>query len=84
MSTRELHQLRTHAEQQAALPSTPSGEQQLWRRIAGEVAAYERAHVLAPIAPGACSVCRETNGRHRSLANGRFVHEHDESEGLLW
>lgn len=84
MSTRELHQLRTHAEQQAVLPSSSPDEQKVWRRIAGEVAAYERAHASPTPPAGACSVCRERGGRHRSLANGRFVHEHDESEGLLW
>lgn len=85
MTTRDLVTLRGWAETQSRNSDNPRGERVLWRQIAREVAAYERGTVLTTPAGGPlCTVCREPSGRHRSLATGRYVSDHDVSEGLLW
>lgn len=85
MSTRDLQVLRGWAEEQAGDPRNPRGERRLWRQVAREVRAYESGGVLStPAGSALCGVCREANGRHRSLSSGRYVTGHDASEGLLW
>ena len=85
MSVQELQRLHTWAQAQAQEPANPAGERRLWRQIAREVQAYERGVVTStPAGTPLCQVCREPGGRHRSLATGRYVSEHDSSEGLLW
>lgn len=85
MSVRDLQTLHTWASMQAKNPTNPAGERRLWRSIAGEVDAYQRGTVLTtPAGAPLCSICREPNGQHRSLATGQYVTNHDATEGLLW
>ena len=85
MSVRELQTLHAWASEQAKEPANPAGERRLWRTIAREVETYQRGTVLStPSGAPLCSICREANGRHRSLATGQYVTKHDTTEGLLW
>lgn len=82
---RDLLTLHTWSLSQAKRSDVPVGERRLWRQIAREVEAYERGTVTTtPAGAPLCQVCRESGGRHRSLASGRYVSGHDASEGLLW
>lgn len=84
MSAQDLQALRAWATECAADRSNPAGERRLSRQVASEVRAYERVPATTPGGVPLCSICREPGGHHRSLATGRFVADHDASEGLLW
>lgn len=85
MSVRDVQTLGVWAREQAEDRANPAGERRLWKSIAREVDAYQRGTVLTtPAGAPLCSICREPNGHHRSLATGRYVTKHDTTEGLLW
>ena len=85
MSARDLAQLRSWATEQADDLGNTLRERRLWRRIAGEVEAYQGGLEVSASGAPLCRVCREPDGRHRSTSTGRYVAGHDAAAaGLLW